>query len=121
MLKIELNGEDSGPSELGLQIRASNSTVTGLVINRFGSNGIDVGGAGVDPQGNRVVGNFIGTDPSGTLDRGNDGRGVVIYHEDTSANTVGGSRPEPRNLISGNDGEVSGSACWRRITRYSAT
>jgi CSLREA domain-containing protein len=103
VLKIELNGEDAEPyPQQGLKIRASNSTVTGLVINRFGSNGIDVGGAGVDPQGNRVVGNFIGTDPSGTLDRGNDGRGVVIYEEDTSANTVGGSRPAARNLISGN-------------------
>ena len=103
VLKIELNGEDSGPTEQGLKIRASNSMVTGLVINRFGSNGIDVGGLGSLAEGTRVAGNFIGTDPSGTLDRGNDGRGVVIYSEGTSGNTVGGSRPAGRNLISGND------------------
>ena len=102
-LRIELNGEDSGPTELGLKIRASNSTITGLVINRFGSNGIDVGGLGSLAEGTRVAGNFIGTDPSGTLDRGNEGRGVVVYAEGTSRNTVGGSRPAGRNLISGND------------------
>jgi CSLREA domain-containing protein len=104
VLKIELNGEDAEPyPQQGLKIRASDSVVTGLVINHFGSNGIDVGGFGSYARGNRVVGNFIGTDPSGTLDRGNDGRGVVIYEEGTSANTVGGSRPAGRNLISGND------------------
>jgi CSLREA domain-containing protein len=103
VLKIELNGEDSGPTEQGLKIRASHSTITGLVINRFGSNGIDVGGPGSLAEGTRVAGNFIGTDPSGTLDRGNDGRGVVVYGEGTSGNTVGGSRPAGRNLISGND------------------
>jgi CSLREA domain-containing protein len=103
VLTIELNGEDSGPTKLGLKIRASNSSVTGLVINRFGSNGIDVGGPGSLAESTRVAGNFIGTDPSGTLDRGNEGRGVVIYGEGTSGNTVGGSRPAGRNLISGND------------------
>ncbi len=102
VLRIELNGEDSGPTEQGLKIRASNSTIKGLVINRFGSNGIDVGGFGSNAHGTRVVGNFIGTDPSGTLDRGNDGRGVVIYSEGTSGNTVGSGRVEGRNLISGN-------------------
>jgi hypothetical protein len=51
-----------------------------------------------------VVGNFIGTDPSGTLDRGNGGRGVVLLTgPGTSSNTIGGSRPAARNLISGNE------------------
>ncbi len=103
VLKIELNGEDSGPTEQGLKIRASNSTITGLVINRFGSNGIDVGGPGSLAEGTRVAGNFIGTDSSGTIDRGNTGRGVVVYGEGTAGNTIGGSRPAGRNLISGNN------------------
>ena len=103
VLRIELNGEDAEPyPQLGLKIRASNSTITGLVINRFGSNGIDVGGFGSNAHGTRVVGNSIGTDPSGTLDRGNDGRGVVVYSEGTHDNTVGSGRAGGRNLISGN-------------------
>ena len=39
-------------------------------------------------SGNRVQGNFIGTDPSGTLDLGNGGAGVSA---DGSNNTIGGA------------------------------
>ena len=100
-LKIQLNGE--GRPFPGLWFLTSNSVVKGLVINRFDHIGIEIGGND-DPEGNRIIGNFIGTDPTGTLDRGNLGRGVTIFGEGTSGNTVGGSRPAGRNLISGNDG-----------------
>jgi hypothetical protein len=105
VLKIELNGENAGDSASGLWIRASDSVIKGLVINRFDAAGIQIGTAdAIDQQDNRVVGNFIGTDPSGTLDRGNSNRGVIVFSEGTSNNTIGGLRPEPRNVISGNDG-----------------
>jgi hypothetical protein len=100
-LKIQLNGE--GRPFPGLWFLTSDSVVKGLVINRFDHIGIEIGGND-DPEGNRIIGNFIGTDPTGTLDRGNLGRGVTIFSEGTSGNTVGGSRPAGRNLISGNDG-----------------
>jgi hypothetical protein len=78
--------------------------VKGLVINRFRHNGIDIGTLRPGPErGNRIAGNFIGTDPSGTVDLGNVGRGVDILGDDTSRNTIGGSRPAGRNLISGNE------------------
>jgi len=55
----------------------------------------------------RIEGNFIGTDPSGTLDRGNGGDGVEIL-DGATFNTVGGvsiqNDPSVRNLISGNGG-----------------
>ena len=108
MLKIELSGEVAGPTTSGLHIRASDSVVKGLAINRFGGIGLQIGGPGVDPQGNRVVGNFIGTDVSGTTDLGNGSRGVVIFSDGTSGNIVGGSRPAGRNLISGNQGDGIG-------------
>ena len=103
VLKVELNGEDTEPetSAHGLHIMASNSVVRGLAINRFGGIGIDIGSVAAEAQDNRVVGNFIGTDVSGTLDRGNDFRGVVIF-KGSSGNTIGGSRPGARNIISGN-------------------
>jgi CSLREA domain-containing protein len=106
VLKIELNGEDTEPEATasGLHIMASNSVVKGLAINRFGGIGISIGGVAAVAQGNRVVGNFIGTDPGGTIDLGNDSRGVVMFREGTSDNTIGGSRPAARNLISGNQG-----------------
>src|SRR5215210_1050601 len=104
VLKIELNGSDAGVSSEALRVRASGCVIKGLAINRFDGNSISIGSFGYESQDNRVVGNFIGTDPGGTLDRGNDGRGVVLLTgPGTSSNTVGGSRPAARNLISGNE------------------
>ncbi len=65
ILRIELNGR--GPSPVnggaGLAINGGNSTVRGLIINGFlNGNGIILQGAG----GDRVQGNFIGIDASGT-------------------------------------------------------
>jgi CSLREA domain-containing protein len=100
VLRIEINGE--GLQNPGLYIEDSDSVIKGLVINRFDHNCIEIVGPG--GSDNRIVGNFIGTDPSGTLDLGNEGRGVVVTtQDDTSGNTIGGGRPAARNLISGND------------------
>jgi uncharacterized repeat protein (TIGR01451 family) len=49
---------------------------------------------------NTVAGNYIGTDPSGASARPN-ARGVVIL-DDSDGNTIGGTTPAHRNLISGN-------------------
>jgi len=102
VLKVEISGEDAGPTASGFHIRSSNSVVKGLAINRFRGIGLQIGGPGADARGNRVVGNFIGTDPEGIQDLGNGSRGVVIFSEGTSDNVIGGSRPAARNLISGN-------------------
>ena len=97
-LLIELDGINvSGLRyDSGLTISAGNSTVRGLVINRFGDAGIHLHGEG----GNTVEGNFIGTDVTGTEARGNFGHGVFI--ESVPDNMVGGSTPKARNVISDN-------------------
>ena len=98
---IELSGENlSGGDDDGLRVFAPNTAVRGLAINRFPSLGIFIAGSSAD--GVRVEGNFIGTDPSGTLDLGNLGTGVQIFG--APGNTIGGTTPEARNLISGNGG-----------------
>lgn len=91
---IELNGTNAGGS--GLYISGGNSTVRGLVVNRF-DNGIvlEING------GNVIEGNYIGTDVSGTLDLGNNSDGVVIF--DTPNNRIGGTTVGTRNVISGNN------------------
>jgi RTX calcium-binding nonapeptide repeat (4 copies) len=94
-LAIELDGILSG-FNAGLTLGAGNSTVQGLVINNFKNEGILVFGQG----GNTIRGNFLGTDQSGKLDRGNGTSGVALF---SSNNTVGGSAPADRNIISGND------------------
>ena len=56
--------------------------------------------------GNVIEGNFIGTDVSGTLDLGNEGAGVLI--NGTPNNTIGGTTPGARNIISGNGEAFTG-------------
>src|SRR5215203_1598721 len=95
VLKIELNG--AGVLDgVGLRIAASNSTVKGLVINRWSDLGMLIGRGFT---GNRVVGSFVGTDSSGTKDLGN-GSGVYIY--EGSNNTIGGTTAAERNVVSAN-------------------
>ena len=84
----------------GLDIAASNCIVQGLVINSFQSrSGIHVSGS--TSQNNVIEGNFIGTDPTGTVARPNGGGGVFLENG-PSNNTIGGTTPAARNLISGN-------------------
>jgi len=103
LLKIELSGASAPPDADGLWITAANSTVRGLVINRWGTPGslesaIHIEGS--DATGNRIAGNFIGTDASGTQNLGN--AGVGVYVEDAPGNTIGGTAVAARNVISGN-------------------
>jgi len=99
VILIELSGaSNTGSFSEGLDIETSNVVVRGLAINRF-FNGINIEpGTGV-----KIEGNFIGTDPSGTLDRGNTNDGVQI--NGGSKHTVGGILSGQRNLISGNNGD----------------
>lgn len=96
---IELNGSSAAvivPGGDGLRLLGGASTVRGLVINRFGNNGISL----VGPLGGNVVaGNYIGTNASGTMAQGNGGNGIFIDDPD---NRIGGTVPGDRNVISGN-------------------
>ena len=96
VLKVELNGTDAG-NAAGLDVR-DKSVIRGLVINRFERQGIVITSPG---DRSRVEGNFIGTDPTGMADLGNEYAGVDISGRFQVS--VGGSTPEARNLISGND------------------
>ncbi len=108
VLLIELNGQNALNSSggtccaEGLFVGASNTTVSGLIINRFSSGGIRVNDhvTGADTSGVKIEGNYIGTDPSGTVDLGNGGAGVSLYS--THSNIVGGMGTGARNVISGN-------------------
>jgi CSLREA domain-containing protein len=95
---IELDGSNAGEVD-GLTIFAGNTTVRGLVINRFGS-GVLVNGINLmDNGGNVIEGNYIGTDVTGTEALGNSNAGVNIGSSD---NLIGGTTPAARNVISGN-------------------
>jgi hypothetical protein len=109
-LMIELDGAEAFGSGLDFEAGGSGSTIRGLVINRFANQGINVGGPSDPFTDFRIVGNFVGTDPSGTTALPNQGDGIEM---DASNSVVGGSKPAQRNLISGNDVDglsVSGDA-----------
>ena len=113
--KIQLDGSGiTGPGAAdadGLTIQgASNITIRGLVINRFGRSGIFLTSTD-GSDNNHIEGNFIGTNAAGTAIAdasgdpiGNGAKGVEI-NGNNAGNVVGGSAPEQRNLISGNEGD----------------
>jgi hypothetical protein len=98
VLEIEINGSSAGAGTSGLVINAANTTIRGLVIGGFSGDGIDVATSEVT-----IAGNFVGTDPTGTFAIANSRDGVLIDGGATN-NTIGGSTPGSRNIISGNSG-----------------
>ena len=102
-IKIELDGVIAN-SDWGLRVDANDTSIRGFAIGRFDSVGVFVASG----TANVIAGNFLGTNFSGTQDRGNPvGIGIL-----TAANQVGGSSPADRNVISGNDSDgvsISGS------------
>jgi titin len=100
VLLIELDGTSAGEWGAGVMIRdpnASGSVVRGLTINSFEHDGIVVEGT----ADCKIAGNFIGTDPSGTVAKQNGWRGIWLAVGATN-NVIGGSLPTDRNVISGN-------------------
>lgn len=113
VLAVELNGINlpliNGLNTDGLDISAPNCTVRGLVINKYAMFGISLDSAG----GAQIVGNFIGTDTSGTVARGNGFDGITLARNASNV-TIGGTSLADRNLLSGNlgsgiaDGDAAG-------------
>ncbi|HEX8073006.1 MAG TPA: LamG-like jellyroll fold domain-containing protein [Pyrinomonadaceae bacterium] len=86
----------------GLTITAGNSTVRGLVINRFIGSFQDYAIVLQGNGGNVIEGNFIGTNPAGTVAASNGvTRGIAVFS--SSNNLIGGTSPAARNVISGNN------------------
>ena len=94
VLKIELNGTTAGGVGLTLAAGSGGSTIRGLVVNRFATAIL------VQSAGNLLAGNFIGIDPTGTIGRGNTSHAIEIT---SASNTIGGTTPAARNVISGSD------------------
>jgi hypothetical protein len=101
---VELNGSLGGYYSSGLVLSASNSTIEGLVITGF-SGGRGAGIYVSNGSDDVIQGNFIGTDPTGTIAEGNDA-GILFSCCGTLANdTIGGTTAAARNVISGNLGD----------------
>jgi titin len=101
-------GTDDVGNYIGVYVESANNTIGGLAFgernvisgNRRGVHILDddfrVGAAG-----NRVQGNYIGTDVSGTRALGNTESGVLLT-SGAHDNLIGGLTPEARNVIAAN-------------------
>jgi hypothetical protein len=102
IIGLDATGTTAQLNSIGIDIRSANNTIGGTTAsarNIISGNGVGIFiGGGFS---NTVQGNYIGTDITGTLDRGNSMSGVELQ---TNFNTIGGSSAAARNLISGNDG-----------------
>ena len=99
---VEIDGSLAGGSPgalgvIGLHVSAGGSTIKGLAINQFSGAGIRLDTNG----GNVLQANYIGTDVTGLVDRGNGFHGVYVLN--VGSNLIGGNLPALGNLISGND------------------
>jgi hypothetical protein len=117
---IYIGTNASGSAALGngadglLIVHAPNNTIGGTtgvtpggactgdcnLISGNGANGMGIWLSGA--TGNNVKGNFIGMNPAGTAALSNGDIGLEI--QDTDSNTVGGTTPAERNILSGNLG-----------------
>jgi hypothetical protein len=102
VLLIELNGANTLDAN-GLTITAGNSTIRGLVTNRFtGASGSARSAIALSAGGGNVIeGNFLGTDAPGTTGPPFEDIGVSI-ESGSDNNLIGGTAPSARNVISGN-------------------
>lgn len=103
LIGTDVTGKLKIGNSSGIYINGHNNLVGGTVTgarNIISGNGAGVA-VGSGATLNRIEGNFIGTDITGTALLGNSGAGVSI----TASNmVVGGTTPEARNIISGNLG-----------------
>ena len=91
--EIEING--TGIAEAGIVINGSDNIIRGLVINRCPLYGIII-----QNHRNKISGNYVGTDATGTYALPNE-YGITISGG-AKHNLIGGNTAEERNLISGN-------------------
>jgi CSLREA domain-containing protein len=98
---IELDGSLMSEGH-GLEVKVGGNTVKGLIIHNYPWHGMVFVEAGsLNPLGHNVIqGNFIGTDATGAVARGNGFHGLLFI--DSPSNTIGGTVVGDGNLISGN-------------------
>jgi trimeric autotransporter adhesin len=89
----------------GISVNGVNNLIGGStpaarnLISANSGDGIEISALS---SGTLVRGNYIGTDATGTLDRGNGGNGLLVY---AGGVAIGGANPGEGNVIGGNAGD----------------
>jgi len=104
---------DLGNSKAGILITSAGNLIGGTsvgagnLISGNDEDGIYINATLSPGSTNTIQGNLIGTDATGTLDRGNTRDGIRMW---TSFLLIGGATPNARNIVSGNNGVGISSA-----------
>lgn len=105
VIGLNVNNADIGNTGDGVRVLAPANRIGGSasgarnLISGNNGEGIEITAAG----GNTLVrGNYLGTDSTGTLDRGNSSDGILVA---AGGAIIGGSNAGDGNLISGNAGD----------------
>ncbi len=102
---IQINGASIDGSADGLTSARGSATIRGLAIDGFTadpSSGQGGNAIVLSSGGDLIAGNFLGTDANGTTTVPDDASGVKAMGLNE---TIGGTTPASRNLISGNSGD----------------
>jgi len=100
--RVEIDGSMAGSNAIGLRLLGGKCEVTFLGITHFSSHGIFIAGTPPPGEGGHLLqSNRIGTDETGTIDRGNGGDGIFI---ENTPNTRIGGKSVLGNIISANKG-----------------
>lgn len=111
---VAIDASAAGDFHSGLDIVGGGSVVKGLAIHGAPGSGILLRLRG----GNTIMGNFIGTDLTGTVTESYGNRGAGIHILDSPDNQIGDANPGEGNLISGNLGGVvisNGASTGNRV------
>jgi len=101
--EVELDGTNAGTTSC-IVITGGKSQIKGLVINRFLWIAIEIQNA--KARNAIIVGNYIGTDATGMVRRGN-GYGGVWVRFGANGARIGGTTAAERNIISGTTTSVN--------------
>lgn len=97
LIQLDGGGQLNTNPRNGLSVGASNCVVRGLSLTGFGYDAVSIGYPATSCQ---IEGNFIGVTPDGITAKSN-AEGVFVGGE-PSLDTVGGTTPAARNIISAN-------------------
>ncbi len=101
LIGTDVTGTAKVPNAIGIMSAAANTLIGGLTASaRNIISGNEGAGVSFSGPGSKLLGNYIGTDITGTLALGNDGNGVIAGEHAE----VGGTTAEARNIIAANGG-----------------
>ena len=92
---VTLSGSNVSSDGIGFNVTGDGSTIRGFVITDWSRAGIDLNFS----NGNTIAGNYIGIDVGGIGAQNGDG---ILLDQNSDNNTIGGTGPNDRNVISAN-------------------